>query len=125
MRVRSTLAALAIAAGATVFMSSPASADTGCDVSDFCLYYNSNFGGAHKHFRLSEPDLAGYVYQCCSAGAGQPVKNNAASAKNDFTGTYVRVFYNSNYAGPYDTFAPQQSKNLVNTYNDNASLLMY
>ncbi|WP_406124242.1 peptidase inhibitor family I36 protein [Streptomyces sp. NBC_00989] len=122
MRIKYVLPVIALAAGTAFTTATPASADTNCSIGNFCLFYNSGMAGTHLHFNNSVADLAGYTFDCCGAGAGQSVKNNAASARNDFTNYNVRVYYNSNYSGPSDLFAPGTAKNLVNTYNEDASL---
>lgn len=85
----------------------------------FVLYYNSNEAGSSACFFVAQ-NFAGEVFTTSGAGQGQPVKNNAASADNWGTHT-ARVFYNSNYAGVYDDVKSHTSRNLVNTYNENAS----
>lgn len=48
--------------------------------------------------------------------------NNAASVRN-LNGSYkIVVFQNSDYRGASDTLFPNESRNLVNTTNDNASV---
>lgn len=91
---------------------------------DLCLYYNSNLSGA----RFNDPytdNYAGRVFVAWSggsAGAGQLVKNNAASARNyDATFTAI-VWFNSNQAGPNEAVAPLTWLNLDSTLkNNNAS----
>ncbi|THA47086.1 peptidase inhibitor family I36 protein [Streptomyces sp. A1136] len=125
MRIRHGLAVLAAAVGMTLGAVVPAQADA-CPSGLFCLYYNSNIQGANANYNWSDSDLAGDTFMPLSgAGAGEPVKNNAASAKNYQVNAYVRVYYNSGYSGPYDQFSPGQSKNLVNTRNENASLYFW
>ncbi|MEC3992940.1 peptidase inhibitor family I36 protein [Actinacidiphila sp. DG2A-62] len=85
----------------------------------FVLYYNSNKAGSSACFFVAQ-NFAGAVFTEPGAGQGQAVKNNAASAENWGTRT-ARVFYNSNYAGVYDDVKSHTSRNLVNTYNENAS----
>jgi hypothetical protein len=41
------------------------------------------------------------------------------------SGEYVRVYYNSGYLGNYDTITSNTNKQLVNTYNENASWRSY
>ena len=87
---------------------------------EFVFYYNSNTAGSLSDFTTARSDLAGYAFLSTGNGQGTAVKNNSASARN-LKSSSARVYYNSNYGGPYDTVAGETSKNLVNTYNDNAS----
>ncbi|MEU3983944.1 hypothetical protein AB0F77_28340 [Streptomyces sp. NPDC026672] len=115
----------------------------------FTLFYNSQAGAifASSCFVANRdlPDLAGgpsgngttyynYVFDArdlitndlgyCDngSGSGQPVKNNAAAGSNTL-GSTVRVYYNSGYGGPYQSFAPGEIKNLNSQLkNENASL---
>lgn len=86
------------------------------------FYWDSNGGGdvwVGGPYRY--PDLAQYYYpQNGLPGAGQRVKNNAASVYNGTPG-WVCVFYDENYGGAHDDIAPGQLKNLVQTWNNNAS----
>jgi hypothetical protein len=88
------------------------------------FYYNSNVSGSATAFNGSSvPNLAGYTFLRAGAGQGQPVKNNAASFKNLSINHIATVFYNSNYSGACDTFAPLTYTNkLARTYNENASM---
>ncbi|MFJ8591014.1 hypothetical protein [Streptomyces sp. NPDC093598] len=128
-----------IAAMASIFtFLTPAQAATGKCPTDsstgigFCLYYNSNQAGSYYRWngntgRVS--DLAGYVYpnNGSGAGAGQAVKNNSASASYSMAGgcvctsDFVRVYFNSGFLGNYDQITSNTNKQLVNTYNQNAS----
>ncbi|MFF3648602.1 peptidase inhibitor family I36 protein [Streptomyces sp. NPDC002181] len=101
-------------------MATPASAYA-CQTGYFCFYYNSNQAGARFMTDSNIPNLAGETFSTIATGEGQPVKNNAASAQNASSYCY-RVYYNSNYSGPSDTVAAYSSRNLANTYNDNASV---
>ncbi|MFE2168203.1 peptidase inhibitor family I36 protein [Streptomyces sp. NPDC059447] len=120
MNMKRTLALLAATAGITLGMAAPASAYD-CQKGFFCFYYNSNLGGSHWMTADNRPNLAGEVFSTWAAGEGQPVKNNSASVWNN-AGYCYRVYFNSNYSGPYDTIQGYTSRNLVNTYNDNASV---
>ncbi|MFD5749481.1 peptidase inhibitor family I36 protein [Streptomyces sp. NPDC127033] len=89
-----------------------------------CLYFNSNQQGSYRIFEGNTTDFTGYTFSSSGAGQGQAVKNNAASASNGQSSASVstaRIYFNSNYGGVYDDVAPATSRNLVNTYNDNAS----
>lgn len=122
MRIRSVVAALAVAGAGVVGLSSPASAATNtCDASHFCLFYNSNIQNAYYPFWDTNSNFAGYVFKGAGAGAGVAVKNNAASAQNLQTGMTARVYFNSNFGGSYDNVGPTSWRNLSNTYNNNAS----
>ncbi|WP_405009897.1 peptidase inhibitor family I36 protein [Kitasatospora sp. NBC_01539] len=92
-----------------------------CPDGKFCLFYNSNQQGSHFTMSTSISDLAGYTFTSSGNGQGQHVKNNAASAVSNVCVT-VRVYYNSNYSGPVDMFNYRNAANLVNTYNENASV---
>jgi hypothetical protein len=90
---------------------------------DLCLYYNSNLAGA----RFNDPytdNYAGWVFKAWSggdAGAGQDVKNNAASVHNYSTVT-GDIYYNSNQQGAVQKIAGNSSANLNSTLkNENAS----
>ena len=129
MKSSRTLALAAVGACAALLLTDgPALAaeyngtcEEGSGNGELCLYYNSNWAGAKADFRDKKPDLAGYTFKAPGAGAGQAVKNNAASAQNwDHTRTAV-VFFNSNYQGTYDNVWTWTAVNLSNTYNDNAS----
>jgi hypothetical protein len=91
---------------------------------DLCLYYNSNLAGA----RFNDPytdNYAGWVFKAWSggdAGAGQAVKNNAASVRNYDPYVTGVVYYNSNQAGPSESISPSSWVNLNSTLkNENAS----
>lgn len=102
-----------------------ASAYTLDPVGEFCFYYNSGLKGSRFDSRFSVGNinnLAGYEFLTPDlAGYGVPVKNNAASAWNRFSGESVYVFFNSGFQGPSDFVGSMTSKQLVNTYNENAS----
>lgn len=87
------------------------------------FYFNSNNQGSHTAFtRDGVANLAGYTFLSSGAGKGQPVKNNAASFWNASVDSIATVFFNSNYGGACDTFAPlADADRLARTYNENAS----
>ncbi len=124
MRIR-TLAAVAAAAGvAFVGTALPANAEEKngkCGDREACLYYNGNRDGSLTDYYFPDKDLAGDKFLSSGAGKGQNVKNNAASAWNRDS-TTLRIYYNENYTGPYDSIPAEGWENLVNTWNDNASL---
>ncbi|MFJ1708006.1 peptidase inhibitor family I36 protein [Kitasatospora sp. NPDC088346] len=120
-----TLKLAAAALGAALLvpaLATTAQADTSdCPEGAFCLFYNSNQQGSHMVVPTSIPDLAGYTFTSPGNGRGQHVKNNAASVVSN-TCVTVWVHYNSNYSGPSDMFNFRNAENLVNTYNENASV---
>ncbi|MFH9983782.1 hypothetical protein ACH4ND_32110 [Streptomyces sp. NPDC017179] len=102
-----------------------------CAYSHVCLYYNSGQSGAKftRSFNASSaqttltiPNLAGYYFDSSGAGAGQEVKNNAASAEIYGSHCSMWVYYNSNYGGNIDYFGDTSYGQLWYTYNQNASL---
>ncbi|MEU0880476.1 CHAP domain-containing protein [Lentzea sp. NPDC005914] len=122
-------AALALVAPLMLAAASPASAasrDGDCDSGEFCLYYNSNQAGSISDFTGSIDDYGAtqpscYEFKGDGAGKGVCVKNNAASVRNRTSHT-VRVYFNSNYGGASQDFAPGASGNLNATLkNNNAS----
>ncbi|MEU5438799.1 peptidase inhibitor family I36 protein [Streptomyces sp. NPDC020719] len=93
-----------------------------CAYQAFCLYYNSNVKSAMQQYWTDWKDFADQeFYGPGLPGAGQSVKNNAASDINTFLRSGARVYYNSNYQGASDYTAAQDWRNLAATYNDNAS----
>jgi hypothetical protein len=88
---------------------------------DLCLYYNSNEQGAGAGFNGDVSDLSGYAYSSTGAGAGQGVKNNAASAEDDDNGEDF-IYFNHGYAGNYDWLNPDSYGQLYYTYNNDASI---
>ncbi|MEU8497567.1 peptidase inhibitor family I36 protein [Streptomyces lavendulae] len=136
MGMRKNLASVAavgvLAITATTFSTTTAAADPNyypCPANSFCLYYNSNQQGAMWYTTSAEPNLDGYLFLYTGNGNGayKPVKNNAASFKNNMD-VQGRVWYSSGYRGVYDSFGSVGSTrmvgNLVNTYNENASISM-
>lgn len=102
-----------------------------CASSHVCLYYNSGQSGAKftRYFddnnvqtTLAIPDLAGYYFDSSGAGAGQTVKNNAASGEIYGLHCSMWVYYNTNYGGNVDYFGDSSYGQLWYTYNENASL---
>ncbi|MEV6793689.1 hypothetical protein AB0M87_17170 [Streptomyces sp. NPDC051320] len=97
--------ALATTTGSLV-LASPADAAVGCSVSHACLHYNSNLQGALLIQYVDIPDYAGYKFSASTSpnggnGAGQAVKNNAASIDNWDPNFDFRVYYNSDYSARY------------------------
>lgn len=120
------------AASAETHNSSDTMGSTGrCSYSRVCLYYNSGQSGAKfmRYFdannvqvTLAIPDLAGYYFDSSGAGAGQTVKNNAASGEINGTNCSMWVYYNTNYGGNIDYFGDTSYGQLWYTYNENASM---
>ncbi|CCK29872.1 putative secreted protein [Streptomyces davaonensis JCM 4913] len=147
MRTLAKALTVASAAGLLMFSGTPANATQqdednywlGCQSYNdfkFRLYYNSNSGGAWRDFGYSVGNFGAVeiygsgtvAYKFCGGtgnGALQGVKNNAASARNEHTSYGACVYYNSWFNGAKDGLQPATptpvSKNLVNTYNENAS----
>lgn len=87
---------------------------------EFIFYYNSGLAGSLSDFSAAKADLAGFTFVSSGSGQGQFLKKNAASVDNR-RAVDARVYFNSNYAGAYDHVNADSSRNLVNTYNNNAS----
>jgi hypothetical protein len=126
--LRKTVAAgVAMAAVATGMVATAGTAGASPSVTNtcpslyFCLYYNSNRGGAIATFFSKDPNFANDVFAGTGAGRGVVVKNNAASAQNNQTGLEAWVWYNSNYGGAHDVVLRSNWRNLTATYNENAS----
>ncbi len=125
-----TVAGTAVAvATPTLALSSPAyaaSRDGVCNSGEFCYYYNSNEAGSISDFTGSIADYGTtqpscYDFKGAGNGKGQCVKNNVASVWNR-SGKTVRVYYNSNFGGAHQDFAPGAKGNLNATLkNNNAS----
>ncbi|MFC3993796.1 SpoIID/LytB domain-containing protein, partial [Actinoplanes siamensis] len=100
--------------------------DGGCDSGEFCYYYNSDQEGSVSDFTDSQDDYGAtqpscYEFKGEGNGQGVCVKNNAASVWNRTSRT-VRVYFNSNFAGTSQDFAPGAKGNLNATLkNNNAS----
>ncbi len=128
LAVAAAIAASLAPAGAAV-----AAPSGRCNVEgDYCFYYNSNHAGAKAtfHEKGSVSNLRGYKFDRSGAGAGLPVKNNAASAELRFPGCspsqcYIRVYVNSGYLGYYDQVGANSWRNLADTKNNNASVQMH
>ncbi|WP_328871575.1 hypothetical protein OHT76_16425 [Streptomyces sp. NBC_00287] len=147
MRTLSKALTAASAAGLLMFAGAPAHASDqtdwdnywlACETDNnfkFNLYYNSNTQGAWRDFGYAVGNFdsvysgQGYkpVVFCNTGAAGslQNVKNNAASAKNEHTSYGACVYFSSWFNGAKDGLQPAVptpvSRNLVNTYNENAS----
>jgi len=128
-----TLAAVIAAAGMLAAEAPAAQAATArngiCEAGEFCYYYNSNQAGSVSDFSTSLGDYGTsqpscYEFRGPGAGYGLCLKNQAASVWNRSSQT-VRVFYNSNYAGAYQDFAPGASGNLSSTLKNNNAAHMF
>ncbi|MDH6108911.1 hypothetical protein P3T36_006296 [Kitasatospora sp. MAP12-15] len=131
IRRKLSAAAVSVAALGSVLVglgASPASASPGGCVwgTDNCIYYHSNFTGGFNGDGGHDNYLAAWYYEGCAGGNcdgdGQAVKNNAGSMYNMNPNT-VRIFYNSNWSGPYFDISGYTEASLVGTvvYNQNAS----
>ncbi len=105
-KVRKTaIGAVLVAAGLTAATqtatASPAATIHGCPAAYFCFYFNSNYGGAHADYLLSDGNLGDELFNktgTSSNGLNVQVKNNAASAVNNWSYT-ATVYYNSGCNG--------------------------
>ncbi len=129
MRTLGIVAVLVSALAGVTVAAGPASAagrDGTCDGGEFCYYFNSNEAGSVSDFTTSMDDYGAtqpscYEFKGAGAGKGVCVKNNAASVWNRTSKT-VRVYFNSNFAGASQDFAPGAKGNLNATLkNQNAS----
>lgn len=128
-RVFKSLASIALASAALVGFASPANAahqDATVNSGEFVFFYNSNYAGSYSDFLYVSSNLANYTFiKPGLSGYQTPVKNNSASVAN-YKYQTARVYFNSNWAGDYDQVGPgtgsnPSGRNLVKTYNDNAS----
>lgn len=121
----SLLALLLVVVGGAV-LASPASAvarDGRCDSGEFCYYFNSNEAGSVSDFTTSLDDYGTtqptcYDFKGPGNGKGVCIKNNAASVWNRSSRT-VRVYFNSNFAGPHQDFPAGTKGNLNATLKNN------
>ena len=115
------LAAPMLLLGTGAAQAAPAANGFNC-LDDVCFFYDAYENGAS----WGGPSYAGqdlknaYFEQDGKDGAGQRVKNNAASVINR-NNLPLCVYYNENYTGPSDEIPPQSWGNLVATLNNNAS----
>jgi len=142
--------AAALGAAVTLMSAGPASAapqDGVCNASaysldpigEICLYYNSGLAGSRFDWAFPQANITNFATYPASAraplpgtsiqfltsglaGYGQTVKNNAASAYDRYYGASVYVYFNSGFSGTSDFVGSLTSRNLSNTYNENASL---
>ncbi|GAA1315421.1 peptidase inhibitor family I36 protein [Saccharothrix xinjiangensis] len=131
MRARRALLGLTTTIAAitgTALAAPAASAATinGCPQAYFCFYFNSDFKGAHADYFHSDGNLSNELFNkvgTSSNGLGVVVKNNAASAVNNWSYTAV-VYYNSGCNGSYasQSFGAYGKANFTATMkNQNAS----
>lgn len=122
-------AVIALGGATSAILASPASAasrDGVCDSGEFCYYYNSDNQGSVSDFTGSIDDYGTtqptcYEFKGAGNGQGQCIKNNAAAVWNRSSET-VRVYFNSNFGGTFQDFAPGAKGNLNATLkNQNAS----
>lgn len=141
-RIKVSLVASAVGALACVGGISPAYATTNGAITNcahydetLCLFFNSDNKGSHVGiygtvnysvipWACPSDGCPPYRFVTSGTGYGDTVKNHAASAYNENTGTYW-VYFNSNQMGPADKWDPEGLGtwygNLTNTYNNNAS----
>jgi hypothetical protein len=102
----------------------PATVIHGCNAGYFCFYFNSKFAGARADYVDSDGNLDNETFtEGGSNGRGVQVKNNAASAVNNWA-YYATVYYNSGCNGSFasQTFGAYSSANFDATMkNENAS----
>lgn len=135
MHTRRILTGLAVATVATAFAAGPASAlQRNCSsTARMCMHYNSSANGLNAEFgsdynvpsfnpSRTTDDIYFKAGSQGSAGAGQWVWNGAASVVNPNLTVRVGVFVDSDYNGLVDIANPGQTKNLVNTKNNDASM---
>jgi hypothetical protein len=117
--------ALTVGSAGTAMADSPYD----CTEGAACLYYNSGLNGASADDNGDNIDDYGtWKFAYTQSGAGgqngylQYVKNNAASISSGNDAGGYRVYYNSNYAGVYQTIGGNSWANLNSQLkNQNAS----
>ena len=118
-------AGLIAAPAAQAATASPA-ASSACPGYHFCFYFNSDYGGAHADYLLSDGNLGDELFNkagTTTRGLGVQVKNNAASVHNNWAFP-ATVYYNSGCNGSVasQTFGAYSSGNFNSTMkNQNAS----
>ena len=131
-RFSTGISVLVLAVGVLVVPASAAGAaerDGACDSGEVCFYYNSNQQGAVSDFSSSvgsygESQPKCYEFKGSGKGAGECMKNQAASVANR-SDKPVTVYYNSNYQGASQTIPAGESANLgPELKNQNASHLI-
>ncbi|MFD7497571.1 hypothetical protein ACFV8T_35395 [Streptomyces sp. NPDC059832] len=135
---RTTLAATAVAAvGAVTLGLAPTASASSQNIDTWssfwqpcgtymCLYYSPGLKNASwTPTRTSDADLAGNKFAnhgTGSAGAGQVVRNNAASMGNHTTNCHVTVFSKTSFHGNTNWLRAGHAGNLTTLRNDNASI---
>lgn len=126
--IRALIGVVAIVAAiiGSVVAAPTASAATinGCPENYFCFYFNSNFAGARADYFYSDGNLDNELFnKGGTSGRGVVVKNNAASAVNNWA-YYATVYYNSGCNGSVasQSFGAYSKGNFAEPMkNDNAS----
>ncbi|HEY9438575.1 MAG TPA: hypothetical protein VIS29_07970 [Streptomyces sp.] len=88
-----------------------------------CLYYSPNLDNASwTPTRTSDADLAGNKFAdhgTGSSGAGQVVRNNAASMGNNTTNCHVATFYSTSFRGDANWLHAGHAGNLTSGLRNN------
>ncbi|OIJ97353.1 hypothetical protein BIV23_31300 [Streptomyces monashensis] len=90
----------------------------------FCLYYSQGASGASLGYQHADADihnLGNYTYANDGAGAGQVVRNNAASAE-DVSDCNVGIWYAPNFTGDSEWLNPWMGGDLTFLSNNEASI---
>ncbi|MFB6712255.1 MULTISPECIES: hypothetical protein [unclassified Streptomyces] len=116
------IAGVSAAAAVTITTATPAAADTcmsGADKGGYELYFNSNQSSAWQGWAWNDPSFGDDYFMCRGNGSGytQIVKNNAAYVVNWNNSSSVRIYYNSNYQGAYQTFGKVFSSSYAGPLN--------
>lgn len=109
------------------------SSSDGANGADECLYYHANFKGACFADPIKDA-YTGWTFATCTtnpvgdpapgnaSGAGQPVRNDAASAQNWSHGNTCFIWVFANWTGPNQSDPPFTAINLNSSLvNNNAS----
>ncbi|MGW5125737.1 hypothetical protein ACWEQ7_17080 [Streptomyces sp. NPDC004069] len=126
MRIRNlaiagTLALAGIGTGLATAGTASAAGDF-CSSGNACLHYNSDYKGAFYKQYAAISNYANYYFSASYAGsngAGLSVKNNTASVDNWDFNYGIRLYYNSNYAGAYQSIGAGGQANLNSTLKNN------
>jgi peptidase inhibitor family I36 len=124
LRVGLAAAAAAITGSIVAAPAASAAPINGCPDFDFCFYFNSGYAGARADYVWSDATLDNELFNHGGAnGQGVQVKNNAASAVNNYAFTAV-VYFNSGCNGSHasQSFGAFSKNNFNATMkNNNAS----
>ncbi|WET82570.1 peptidase inhibitor family I36 protein [Amycolatopsis sp. QT-25] len=109
----------------SVASAAPAARNGRCEDGEFCLNYNLNLSGAVSDFVTSIRNYGSTQPTCYEfigpgAGAGQCLKNKAKSAQNR-SSRPVTVYFNSDYGGDSEGFAPGAARNLKPALRNNVA----